>query len=351
MLRITGDPFWADHTEEVAFNMYPAALMPDFKALHYITSPNMVVCDGENHYPGIANRGPFLMFNPFSSRCCQYNHAQGWPYFVENLWMATPDNGVAATIYSASSVKVKVGKGTMVQISEESNYPFEEALRFTVQTPESVEFPLYLRIPAWCKTARLKVNGEDVSSGFESGKYIRISRLWENNDQVELELPMQISVKRWEKNKNSVSVNYGPLTFSLKIKENYIKKDSDKSAIFDSKWQEGVDQSKWPSWEIRPGSNWNYGLILDNKLEDIFTIEKKPWPKSNYPFTIKDVPLVLKGKGKIIPEWKIDQHGLCGELMTSPVSVDTPTEDIELVPMGAARLRISAFPEVIISTK
>jgi DUF1680 family protein len=96
LLRITGDIFWADHAEEVAFNTYPAAVTEDFRGLRYITSPNMVQNDSKNHHPGIDNRGPFLMMNPFSSRCCQHNHAQGWPYYAENLWMATPDDGLAA---------------------------------------------------------------------------------------------------------------------------------------------------------------------------------------------------------------------------------------------------------------
>ena len=42
---ITGDPMWADHCEEVAFNTYPAAVMPDFKGLRYLTAPNMAVSD------------------------------------------------------------------------------------------------------------------------------------------------------------------------------------------------------------------------------------------------------------------------------------------------------------------
>src|SRR5690606_31037306 len=72
LVRFTGDPFWADNCEDVAFNTYPAAVMPDFKSLRYITSPNMVVSDDQNHSPGIENNGPFLMMNPFSSRCCQH---------------------------------------------------------------------------------------------------------------------------------------------------------------------------------------------------------------------------------------------------------------------------------------
>ena len=33
MMRITGDPMWAEQCEDVAFNSYPAAVMPDFRAL------------------------------------------------------------------------------------------------------------------------------------------------------------------------------------------------------------------------------------------------------------------------------------------------------------------------------
>jgi hypothetical protein len=55
---ITGDPMWADNCEDVAFNTYPAAVMPDFKALRYLTAPNMVVSDSKNHAPGIQNEGP-----------------------------------------------------------------------------------------------------------------------------------------------------------------------------------------------------------------------------------------------------------------------------------------------------
>ena len=51
MLKITGDPFWAENCEDVAFNTYPAATMPDFKALRYITSPNQVTSDAQNHHP------------------------------------------------------------------------------------------------------------------------------------------------------------------------------------------------------------------------------------------------------------------------------------------------------------
>ena len=346
MLRITGDIFWADHVEEVAFNNYPAAVMPDFKSLRYLTSPNMVLSDSESHYPGIVYPGPFLMFNPLSSRCCQHNHTQGWPYFAENLWMATPDNGLAAVIYASSIVNAKVGSGVNVRIENSTNYPFENKLRFKITLDKEDHFPLYFRVPSWAENPSFKINGKNQNIKPEAGKYLKIYRKWNNGDSLEIDLPKSISVKIWEKNHNSVSINYGPLTFGLKIKENIIIKSSDQSALFDARWQEGLDIEKWPSYEIHPSSDWNYGLIIGDSINNYFEVVEKKWPKNNFPFTQQDSPIVIKAKGKKIKNWKIDETGLAGELMDSPVKSEELTESIELVPMGAARLRISSFPVI-----
>ncbi|GAB3425803.1 glycoside hydrolase family 127 protein [Niabella aquatica] len=344
---ITGDPFWADHTEEVAFNTYPAAVMPDFKALRYITSPNMAISDSKNHHPGIDNNGPFLMMNPFSSRCCQHNHAQGWPYYSEHVFMATPDNGVAALLYCEATVKAKVGNGQEVEIESQGHYPFDETMRFTVHTRSRTVFPFYLRVPAWCDNAQLSINGKVVKQSMEPSAYIKIVRRWENGDKVQLTLPMKLNVTQWAANKNSISVNRGPLTYSLKIKERYVRSDSKKSAIGDSKWQETADPEKWPSYEILPASAWNYGLYYKGEAPDsFFKVVKKQWPADNFPFSQESVPVTLTAKGKIIPGWKVDQYGLTDTLPQSPVTTTGKLETIQLIPMGAARLRISAFPVV-----
>lgn len=213
LARITGDPLWADNCEDVLFNSFPAAFTTDMKALRYITCPNGVTADDQNHSPGIANAGPFLLMNPFSSRCCQHNH--------------------------------------------------------------------------------------------------------------------------------------GPLTFSLKVDENYKEINSAESAIWDSKWQETADPTKWPSYEIDPDSPWNYGLIINKENpEESFTLIRKEFPENNYPFSVEDVPLELEAKGRRIPSWGIDQYGLVDVLPLYPVKTNQPVQDITLIPMGAARLRISAFPVV-----
>jgi hypothetical protein len=345
LLGITGDRFWAENCEDVAFNTFSAAFMPDYRSLRYLTAPNMVISDGKNHNPGIDNSGPFLMMNPFSSRCCQHNHAAGWVYYAENSWMGTPDNGLVAQLYTEGQVNAKVGNGTKVTITETTKYPFKDQVNFTVNAAKSVSFPLYLRIPAWCKDASVKINGVPVKVNSSTGEYIRLAKTWKNGDKVTLHLPMQLKVRQWAKNKNSVSVNYGPLTYSLKIDEKYIKEDSKKTAIGDSRWQAGADPEKWPSYEIHPASAWNYGLIVDEKHpENSFKIIHREWPKDDNPFTNSGAPIQLIAKGKVIPEWTVDQYGLCSVLPQSPVKNTEPVTQLTLVPMGGARLRISSFP-------
>lgn len=347
LLRFTGDPLWAENCEDVAFNSYPAAVMPDFKALRYITSPNMVQSDSKNHHPGIDNSGPFLAMNPFSSRCCQHNHTQGWPYYAENLILATPDNGMAAVLYAACEAEVKVADKKTVIIKEETNYPFDEEIKFTI-TKGSAEFPLYLRRPTWCKNPEIAVNGTKMQVAAQtSGNYYKISRKWKKGDVVTLKLPMEFTMRTWQLNKNSVSVNYGPLTLSLKIKERYVKRDSKETAIGDSRWQKDADASQWPTTEIYADSPWNYALLLNSQnFASTLEIVKKDWPADNFPFTLESVPWEFKSKGRRVPSWTIDNTGLCGVLPDEDEVKSSQTEDITLVPMGAARLRISAFPTV-----
>jgi hypothetical protein len=347
LMQMTGDPFWADNCENVAFNSYPAALTPDMRALRYLTAPNMVVSDDKNHSPGIQNSGPFLLMNPFSSRCCQHNHSMGWPYFDKHLWLATPDNGLCAAVYSASDVTAQVGDGEKIRIEEETHYPFDEKINLTVHAGRAVTFPLYLRIPGWCKSADVLVNGKKLSVAPEADKYVRIERECKNNDVVTLDLPMEISVQRWTANHDSVSVNYGPLTFSLKIGEHIGRVDSSRTAIGDSGWQKTADPEEWPSFSYHPATPWNYGLVLDDAHpEKSFTIKKLPWPKDDYPFTPESAPVELTVAAEQIPQWTLDRYGLCSVLQPSPARSDQPVEKVTLIPMGATRLRISAFPTI-----
>jgi hypothetical protein len=329
LLKITGETRYADRCEDIAFNSFPASMTPDLKALHYLTAPNLISCDSTGEHD-FQNSGTLLSYDPWRYRCCQHNVAFGWPYYAEHLWMATLDNGLAALLYSASEVSAKVGNGIRIHISEDSDYPFNGVIDFTLWTEKPVEFPLYLRIPAWCEEARIFINGQPVEAKFEPGCYAALHRSWRNADQIRLELPMEIEIKTWEKINGAVSVKRGPLWYSVKIEE---------------KWKRCGGTDQWPAYEILPSSPWNYGLLIDPKkpADSIRLAHQKP--PAYQPFMPQNAPIVLKAKAKRIPSWQ-EEGKMVGKVPPSPVSSDMAIEEITLIPMGCARLRISVFPQI-----
>ena len=346
LTRITGDILWADNCEDIMFNSFPAAFMPDMKSLRYFTCPNMVVSDRHDHSPGIQNKGIFMMMNPFSSRCCQHNHAHGIPYYIQNLVMASNDNGLLLNMYNSCDVNALVSDNVPVTLEERTNYPFDENVTVTLAMESSVAFPMYMRIPSWCKDAKVKVNGREMQDVAEAGKYLKIERQWEDGDEIVITLPMELSVRRWQVNKNSASINYGPITFSLEIDEVVTDANGPQNVFWDSAWQPEADSLKWRACEIHPGSPWNYGLELDadDPLGD-FTIEKSSFPSDNYPFTHESSPIRLRtGIARQIPEWGLDEYGICDVLPDPDPATLGERQEVTLVPMGASRLRISSFP-------
>src|SRR5262245_36013797 len=142
---------------------------------------------------------------------------------------------------------------------------------------------------------------------------------------------MTIRVREWTDNRNTVSVERGPLTYSLKIDENYVRHG-------------GTDA--WPAFDVLPRSSWNYGLEVDLKRPaDSLRALARDYPKNDRPFT-HESPITIKARARQIPNWKLDARGLVREVVPGPIRSREPSEDVTLIPMGAARLRLTAFPRI-----
>ncbi|MFB6340163.1 beta-L-arabinofuranosidase domain-containing protein [Saccharicrinis sp. FJH62] len=330
--RILGDAAIGDELEKIAFNQLPAAFTEDIHQLQYYTLPNQVQSkQGGNgfgqDYDNAVLPGPYSGYP-----CCRFNMHFGWPKYAQYAWMATADNGLAATAYAPTVVTAKVSDGKDVIITESTNYPFEEQIIFTVKTARDVAFPLQLRIPAWCDNPEIKVNDE-VLSDVIPGAYKTISRTWKDSDIVVLNLPMKLKTSTWVN--NSVGIERGPLVFSLKLKENRMVKNAHSFS--------GKDFSEY---EVYGENAWNYGLIIDrDHPENSLTVEQKEMPEN--PFAQDSTPVQLKVKARQIPSWGLTQWGVhAAEPPYSPVSSDAQEEEVTLIPFGSERIRVTYFPVI-----
>ncbi len=338
--RATGDALYADRCEDVILNHFPASQDPELKGLHYLTCANVPQLDGSDKHD-FFNKCEQLNYSPHEVyRCCQHNVAMGWPWYAQNLWQATSDNGLAAWLYAASEVTAKVGPaGEEVTIKEQTDYPFNGRVKLTVTPARAagVKFPLYLRVPRWAVGCKLRVAGKVANVQAEPGKYLCIDRKWSKGDTVIFEMKMQLSLTTWPRT-GAVTVDRGPLSYSVKIGEKWVTHDS--SEI----WPE-ADTQRWPGWEVFPTTPWNYGLVLEGDPKKSFEVVEKGL-KHDQPWTQAHAPIEIKARAKRIGKWTLGEDLTVGELQTSPIKAGGRVQTITLVPMGCARLRMSVLPTV-----
>jgi hypothetical protein len=346
LYAILGDNRLADRLELLTFNSLPGTTTPDMWAHQYDQQSNQVLVSGtKRDWSTNGDNSNIYGFSP-NFGCCLANMHQGWPKFIESMWMATNDNGLAVVTYGPSVVKARVGKGMEVTVTEETDYPFNGSVKLTISTNQSVRFPIELRIPGWADSVTVKYKKKTII--VKGTSEFRINEKWKNGDQIFIGMPMNIRVEK--RYNNSLSVLRGPLYFSLRIDKEYksVKIKDDNPGFKGS-----VD------WEITPESAWNYGLLFDSK-NIIRGLKLAENPIGKYPFsdkgdmvwtadsgkyirTIQDAPLVLTARGIKIPEW-VMKNNSADIPPLSPVKPEGDPEIITLVPYGCAKLRITEFP-------
>ena len=333
LLRITGEAGYGDRIERVFLNGGPAPVARDFKTMSYYQSPNRYsskLPEDEPQHPGdgcyrFTNIGHRVL-------CCVGNLNRVIPFYIQHLLMATLDGGLAATLYGPSQVRFRAA-GVPVHVETRTAYPFEEIITLTVNPDQPVEFPLYVRVPAWCVKPGVKVNGNSVAASAGRASFVKIARQWRSGDKVVLRFPMSAGIvtgretpypridyfakgrrlgRETAVSNPYASVYYGPLLFALPIR----------------------DQD--PNSEA-PNAVFNYALDLAPEKASTITVARHAMP-AKWTWSL-DSPIQLT-----VPARQFDwQPTETQPLPKEPVKEGRPAKMV-LVPYGCTKFRVSMFP-------
>lgn len=178
MLLATGEACYADHFERVLYNAFLSHVSLDGTAFDYVSA---LASDGDAP-PRTASAHPM-------TSCCPPNALRviaAMPGFL----FSTSDEGLWVHNYAACALDWVSPDGTPVRIVQKTRYPWQGVVRFEVTPQQPTVFDLRLRIPGWCRQARVMVNGNETDTASQGGVYSCLTRTWHPGDTVTLDLAM-----------------------------------------------------------------------------------------------------------------------------------------------------------------
>ena len=175
LLRLTGNPMYADQIEKSVYNALMASMKFDGSQIaKYSPLEGM-------HHEGEEQCGMHI-------NCCNANGPRAFA-LLPKLALMTTGNEIWMNLYSQFSASVQLNPKNKVAILQTTTYPESDQIKITVKPEKQEVFTLALRIPAWSAQTSVMVNGLPVEE-IKSGTYLKINREWKSGDKVLLKLDM-----------------------------------------------------------------------------------------------------------------------------------------------------------------
>lgn len=351
LMMASGEGHWADLIERATFNALPGAVTKDFKQLQYFSSANQVLASS-SACPRIApTRMSYRAAH--ETECCSGNVNRAMPNYVTRMWMHI-EGGLVATLLGPSEVNTRIN-GQDVTITEETDYPFRDTITFNIKTGRPITFALAVRIPEWCDAASATLNGKALLLETKAGNFATITRQFRNGDIITLHLPMKVHLIDWFGGQ-AISVQCGPLVYSLKIDERRVENQRDPDSV--RRYLKGNNVQGFPSIEFFPTSEWRYGISASQSRETAsFKVIESPMPFN--PFVSNEVPVRIEVPLQALPQWEANWQPVADSQLTdlklapkNPAMLPDETQlqqvggaqTMTLVPYGATHLRLTTFP-------
>jgi DUF1680 family protein len=217
MLQITGMAKYADVLELALYNSVLSGVSLDGDEFFY-TNPlrasekfpyQLRWAGGRKGYIGLSN-------------CCPPNAVRTIAE-VSHYAYNVSDKGLWFNLYGSSKLSTQLKDGSLVKLTQETNYPWEGIIRVKLDKVPKNPFSLFFRIPAWAKKAGISINGKVKEINPPPGEYLEVNHKWVAGDVIELDLPMQTTLMEAnplvEETRNQVAVKRGPIIYCIESKD------------------------------------------------------------------------------------------------------------------------------------
>ncbi|HTT67867.1 MAG TPA: beta-L-arabinofuranosidase domain-containing protein [Gemmatimonadales bacterium] len=205
-----------DRLETLAFNAAQGARLPDGRAIAYLSADTRLFATAArpDSYSAGAPSGRYK-YSPTHDDvacCCNPNAVRFLPQLVSRMWMRlASDQGFAAIAYGPCELRASVGD-VPVTITEDTGYPFSDAIELTVTPARPVEFTLVLRRPGWPGTMDVALAGAEAVA---TDGWWRIRKTWAAGERVRVGFGWAVRSEPYAN--GEVAVLRGPLQYAMPL--------------------------------------------------------------------------------------------------------------------------------------
>jgi uncharacterized protein len=225
LFLLHGDAKHIDVMERTLYNGLISGVSLDGKSFFY---PNPLESNGQHQ------RSPW-----FGVACCPGNITR-FIASVPGYVYARKGDTLYVNLFVGSTADIKMDNGRTVKLTQETRYPWDGAVKMTVNPDRSSKFTMNVRVPGWARQeavpsdlysfldkvgepVTLKVNGKPVALQINKG-YVSLTRAWKKGDVIELGLPMPvrrvIANEQVEADRGRVALQRGPLVYCAEWPDN-----------------------------------------------------------------------------------------------------------------------------------